>query len=424
MIPRSSTGALCILFSLLSRSASTLSSDQFGEDARHQESMSMLQSRADVYPLDCLGVDCDIDQKLIFKEDSIDKLAEQAQIYSNETVDALTAEVMQLRKQLEAYQRHSYPEDLEIAIAAEQQENICFDGKLVPELYLFGSLKTSSTLLADNFNLSEGVVESRCMPWDLDNGAGDCPSGGTYWKAPQFFNNRDVVAQGYSAWLDHWPSCRQDTRMVAADMSVGYLHAHDDVLPVLKDWYGINLRRVTFVVTVREPMATMQSYFYYIPNLMGITIFKDWVQGMIDDPSKRLHPSWRNSMYAENLAACFDAVDRSQFMIVPMKYNTQYNKGTAPFHEYLWRHFGLPHAPTRDYVVEVSNVNPHPSLEDDLGTDLYNHLQGIMYNVTGPARLADILRVKTDLDEAPYLHGFQGLKHNETAIAEWITDGW
>jgi len=395
MISSAPAGAVCILLSLLSGSdGNQLNWERFGA------------------------------------ADAVDLMPAKAQIHSDGSVDALAAEVIQLRQQIEAYQRHTYQEDMQIAIAAEQQENFCMDGKLVPEFFLIGSLKTSSTLLADNFNLSPGVVESKCRPGEDYGGAGACPPGGQFRKEPQFFNNPETVDRGYSYWLEHWPHCSQQSRMVAADMSVGYLMEHQHVLPVLSEFYGHKLRRVTFVVTMREPMATLQSYFYYMGIGNGGSSFKDWVQGVMDDPSQRLQVAWRNSMYHNNLATWFESINRSQFMIVPMKYNTEYNKGTPPFHEYLWNHFGLQHAPARDDVKETSNVNPHPALEDDLGTDLYARLSSVMNNLTGPDRLARLFVDNNQNDDPPYLYGLKdasglkGWKHNETAIADWIQDGW
>jgi len=362
----------------------------------------------------------------------VNALAHQLKVTASENVTGATAvesdEVItwqrdQLRLELAAYKRHSWQADVEKAIHAEEDVNFCMDGKLVPQIFLLGFLKTSTTLFADNFARSESVVRSTCLMEDPNYGDLPCTAEGIPWKEPHFFDNEDSVAKGKDYWLQHWPECSHGTRLVAADMTPHYLDYRHDVLGKIIEYYGNYLPSVTFVVMIREPLSTLQSLFYFLSNNQRKEHgddFRAFVTEVLAKPDEReLNVNWINANFATPLKAFFQFIPRSQFMIVPMKYNTEYNKGAAPFHEYMWDKFGLTRPEDRE-MEEESNVNPHNQLLDDLGSETYDELHTELYRVTSPEILADLFSG----EDGPYMHGYKGSTTDEAAIAAWIDDGW
>lgn len=342
----------------------------------------------------------------------------------SESLVAVSAELARLREQLAAYERHTFKDEFAAACAAEDQTNLCVDGKLVPELYVLGALKTSSTLLYDNFRTSPSVVAYKCHETDEAFGEPECEGEnlGKYWKEPHFFSSPSDMAGGKSWWLEHWPECPQSERMVAMDMSVSYLMAPESVIPTLQLFYGGSVSQIKFVVLMREPLEAMQSLFYFGKSWATSNTgdFKKWVRDVMSGTGdERDRGCWQNAMYVQNIQDYFNQINPSQFMVVPMKYNTEYNKGTAPLHEYLWQKFGLQYAPSRASIEETSNVNKHPSIEQDLGDQLKSEFETFVYSITGPDMLADLF-VGSDAQ----LYGNKAGETDKSQIAAWIRNGW
>jgi len=361
---------------------------------------------------------------------------ESARSHLESQLEEVTYERNEMRKELDFVKRHTYKTDVQTALKGEQEENLCVDGKLVPQLYLLGALKTSTTLFADNVNRSSGIVFSRCTA--IDTALMDwmrCSPHQPYFKEPHFFDFPVMRDRGKEFWLSHWPSCDQETRLVAADMTPNYLQI-SSTADIMKYYYGDKISDVTFIVMIREPLETIQSAYYFlyesaVASTAGADKFKEFVTEYMAQPPRRtfgeeddVDAAMKNVMYAYHLEKWFETMSRKQFIIVPMKYNTEYSKEQPGFHEFIWERFGLPHPDTREEIEEKANVGPSKSsVRADLGEDLFLSLRDRVYGITAPVKLGRLLQ-SDDPDDQPTLYGFQGDPNNADEIALWIRQGW
>lgn len=304
------------------------------------------------------------------------------------------------------------------AIAADSSANLCIDGRMAPELVLLGAAKASTTLFTANFNKSSDVKLPQCLP--DDNPKTGCLPGDLLKgvKEMQFFNHPERASKGRAFWLQHFPECRKDMRLVVPDLSPGYLpssEAPDNILSL----YGDQIDAVKFLVLLRDPIDCMQSFFYYTARDKLIT-FDNWARDLIEKESTRTCYLFENSMYADHLRFFFSKIHPSQFIVVPWKYNLEARKGVPQLHEFIWEKLGL--RPGEAEIVESSNVDEHTPLEDDLSNETFAGLRRLVGELTGPHVMAEIL--SSAEGNGPLLYGYKGAPGDVGAIATWLWEGW
>lgn len=296
--------------------------------------------------------------------------------------------------------------------------NLCINGRLAPELILLGAAKATTSLFAKNFNKSSDVRFPACLT--EDNRGFDCGVfvGGV--KEMHFFNHEDRFEKGLDFWLQHYPNCDQNRRVVATDLTPVYLQ--DPAVPDrLSQFYGEQIANVKFLVLLREPIECMQSYFYY-DHKDKIHSFQDWAQSLIAKDSARQGYLFLNSMYAPQLQMYFEKFDPSQFIIVPMKYNIARKNGQKAFFEFLWEKFGLAPPDDGEATLESYNEHQHTPLVDDLDSDTLSKFQQLVDGMTGARVLAQTLA--SEGRRGPMLYGYDGAADDIEAIASWLSDGW
>merc|ERR1719477_87159 len=120
------------------------------------------------------------------------------------TVYALVGTASALRIAIESNLNDTEAADLEGG-------NLCMMGRLAPKFFLLGTPKSGTTFFFEDFVRSKQVVTYK-------------PSEGeASWhsKEPWVFANGFDLSRKQS-WLNHYPNCQQEPRLVAVDCTPGY----------------------------------------------------------------------------------------------------------------------------------------------------------------------------------------------------------
>jgi len=229
----------------------------------------------------------------------------------------------------------------------DQKRNICVDGKQVPDFYVLGVQKCSTTTLAEQL-MRAGMknVGSQENPKEF------------HW----FDGKMDFRLKGASGaeknkkeWLTWMPNCPQAgsdgnvRRNVFADFTPDYLRIvprpqdfkpsdrywlpanEADVMgPVeVQEMYGESAKKLQFAVMFREPLAQMQSAWYHAQSFnfenactscVGSS-FKAVLEQNLKDLNEKppvLTPWIWTTLYARQLESWLEHFDASQFYMIPV----------------------------------------------------------------------------------------------------------
>jgi len=289
------------------------------------------------------------------------------------------------------------------------------EGHLVPELFVIGAPKASTTTFARSFRDSAGVYLAR-LPFKKKAGG--------LSKEVYFFDelaeDRALSLQKKGAWLEFYPRCLEE-RAVSTDMTPSYLR-NTWSAGKIAEYYGDLKSKPVFVVLLREPVGRAQSHFNQMEELgtgllpKGLT-FSGFVTRYLQngyDTEKKL--MWCGQ-YAKQLRVWFQRFHSSQFWICPMKYHVDPHRfGIVPdLTSTLWDYLGLP----RGQPLPGLHLNSHKhrSLEMDLDKDLLARVRSNLSSVLPD--LAALLAASR-----ARLFGYTGAAGDELAVRRWIAGGW
>jgi len=238
-------------------------------------------------------------------------------------------------------------------------DTMCYQGRQLPQLYLLGAAKASTTTLAHEL-MHAGV---KCVHDHFSTKEFHFFDGIMNWN---YKTNEDFEAQK-TAWLQWMPFCPnaagEGKRRLLADFTPDYLRMvtlppvanrfgtfppwgdapklgtknGPDVeavhLPgVLHKFYGEGAsRRLSFVVLLREPLARMQSAWYHAQsfNFTNLCVdcradsfqeaFQNHMGYFTDNPRRITDWIWQG-MYAWQLDGWLATFKPDQFLLIPYKY--------------------------------------------------------------------------------------------------------
>lgn len=338
------------------------------------------------------------------------------------------------------------------------QESLCHQGKIVPRLYVIGAMKSATTSLAENLRsigigaapMNKGkewnyVYDMTCrtdMPMDdirneWLNLLPPCP------EAPAF-----------QVWADFSVTTAQvaklpDTMMHHPTMGLnahGYFGRGWHASELISFMHGPETRfDLTIVIMLREPLARMQSEYYFFKymyhkhdmrtkyakmndacagcNYAFSPTLADALRLTIQEARKSSSNSpmqvtdwlWR-SIYAPQIEAFSNFFHASQLLVIPYRQYLSYHtlwicqelKRRMQFLSDCWSVAG------NETHVE------HPSLEDDVSAELVQEFGMLMAPMN-----EHLVTVLTEVNAAgAILPGYIGPTGNMSQVKKWLEVSW
>jgi len=293
-------------------------------------------------------------------------------------------------------------------------DNLCMSGHLVPEFFLLGAMKTSTTTLAHSLYTSKSMYFPANKKYWNDNGS----HGRGTIKELHFFSQK-VSLEDKDSWLNYYPKCSFKRRVVATDCTPAYIRTNHTA-KLISDFYGALKSKLVFGLMLREPLARAQSAFYHqkshpgrIPETMT---FNQFTKAHLKDKFDTKEIMW-GSQYPKQLEKYFEEFESAQFWIVPFRYNTDPQKFgiTTSFTETLWNELGV--SSGNFDRNRHSNIHQHSEVDKDLDMNI---LKDAMNKFSSIA--PDMAKLLASSNAK--LFGYTGKVGDEVAINKWLTDGW
>ena len=150
-------------------------------------------------------------------------------------------------------------------------QRLCVRGRLMPTLFVIGSLKTGTTSLwsqlVDN-------TDGHITPGALTD------KGDVSRKEKDFFGDPTMYRRGGAFYERIWPRCSSDAKpTVAIDATPAY-HVWHNAPSNMFSFFGAHTPRLRLVWMLRDPVAKFWSYFWELKAYGGSwdsVRFADWV---------------------------------------------------------------------------------------------------------------------------------------------------
>jgi len=274
-------------------------------------------------------------------------------------------------------------------------------------------LKTEGLSWPSNYN------DAEFLPWSDDP------------KELHIFDIPERFERGRAFWLQHYPPCNRDFRAVTTDLTPSYLR-NTEAPYRMQEFYGGQSTQLKFGIILRNPLDRMLSEFHFFKNGLGRILcspeeisvdFKTYVKNMMagSDPCGL----GTDSDYGAQLSNWFKMFSPSQFTIFLFKQVVAPENGRALIVSDLWEDLGF--SEREPPAVQIFNVVPHQSLDDELDADTKADLQQFI-NTQYRDTLVDMLATAV---EKPGLARFsdrfdplEGHLWNPDAIRTWLETGW
>lgn len=329
--------------------------------------------------------------------------------------------------------------------AEPHKDNLCADGKLLPQFYLIGGPKCATTSVSMELGRF-GHIRAAPHLWSAKEWH--------FWEKFGTITESEAAKERFFGELRGCPA----EHLVLGDFSISNLAAvpkpenmsltmcscandskkemgMGDVPRLLDHSYGPLADNITLMVMLREPIARMQSSWYHAKadSFSDFWGFKDcctesFEQAMstiVGASHQPMHFEGKvggegsvwTSMYGRHLEVWLQHFKPSQFIMVPYKQYILGNKQVIC--DELSHRLNIEinctgHDPFKE------NVHPHPPLEDDIAPGVLQALN--MYLSSETRRLVDVL-VRSSQDGA-FLAGYDGAPGDEAAIKLWLENGW
>jgi len=244
--------------------------------------------------------------------------------------------------------------------SSQTKDNLCIEGRIVPELLLLGAQKAATTTLAKELMSIPGIIgrvlaaEDRFFEWKEAH----------IYDSLAKWQNKDSWKQGYV-------TCTDETRIVSIDATPDYLHSTAAPQRILEN-YGDRAQHVKFIVLLREPLARTQSAFYHLREkaaawgVKNSQIFKasfqQYIQQRLANNLTAMDQDPVNvSLYPRQLANYFDVFSSQQFSIAPFRSVLE----DSSLANHIAKRLGLPQMLQLGKPPQV-NAHQHPTFEGDL----------------------------------------------------------
>lgn len=339
-------------------------------------------------------------------------------------------------------------------------QSLCFNGKLLPMLYVLGVQKSGTTSLA--YKLMQGGVETALK--------GDVPDG----KEWHFFDRRmeggeaaseDAVGSLRGQWLANLPDCQptDKAKRMVADFTIinlmmvplpdynaptgthwgwwwrrSHEAAKKDVdgpvhLPRLLRWlYPAEARqKLRFAIMLREPLARMQSAWYHARagGWQGVCrdchaeSFQDAVGLAIDAftqrPAEVKDWLW-TSMYERQLRVWLDHFSPKQFYLSLFQDFSRTGEVAACRDLSSWVGFET-NCAVEDSAAEAhKNTNSHAPLSQDITPELKARFD----EAIEPENERLVRLLTRGQVRGMRLVGFNGKNGAEADVRAWLMNGW
>jgi len=302
-----------------------------------------------------------------------------------------------------------------------KKPNLCDEGKLLPELYVIGAQKASTT----SFMI------------DAVQGAGlGCHN--DFWgkKYNELSNDMDdtKIAELKASWLESLPACPSQGRQILGDFTSTYLTKGEIPRALRKMYKDEDLDRLTIVVMLREPLARTQAHWYMTKAEDRNATFQEDVEGLLNNTATdQMKDIMMHTRVAANLDQWLKIFPAANFVIVPfLAYSHQGGPQTCGMlterlaMNGIHCEFGAPWAPRafpwnpRPRVDEKHDEPEHPKLEDDIEEDVIDKFHMYMQD--------DMQTLVKQLVEGNKfgmkLLRYEGAPGNEKAIKTWLNKWW
>lgn len=319
---------------------------------------------------------------------------------------------------------------------------LCANGRALPRLYILGAQKTGTSSMANDLACA---------------GVFPVPSASGNEKEFSYFVGRMKwrgVHDEAGHWLEQLPKCSHDgtgkqfkadapirmvsdmtpnnLRMVNGETTYGH-SAFINVPETLLSFYGDKSTHLTLVAMIREPLARMQSAWYAARECDNHAICKEDCMGesfafdlrrALDNAKKTepLYTEWLwTGMYGRQLKQWLSSFDAKQMYVVPYM---QYSKGDADgiCQEIAKRtdfHMDC-EGRSRGKGVSHSWSNAHPSLNDDLESDVRKEFEDFMH-----AEKELLVKLLAEGQQKGLgLANYEGKTGDQTMIRTWLEAWW
>jgi len=329
------------------------------------------------------------------------------------------------------------------------RDNLCADGKLLPELYLLSAPKSSTTSIAlqliyagvwrahDELNDKEFHFFDGMMDWNIGTNAS--------------------MKKQRKEWLKWFPPCPRSIgtgdspRRLLADFTPETMRLvpfpsearrfgiyppwHADYgsqafLPVLSYFYGDLIGRVKFLVLLREPLSRMQSAWYHAESFNFTNLCADCraksfhhalqnhVERALANPPEYSDWLW-SSMYGLQLTHWMEYFPARQFFVAPYKYFLDDKKDN------ICRQF----SETINFAIDCDShgtpalhewQHAHPGLDEDTTEHTRKRFKSIM----DTHKHLLISKLAKAHSEGATLAGYSGATASTRDLMEWLENGW
>lgn len=321
--------------------------------------------------------------------------------------------------------------------------NVCIDGRLVPSFYLIGAQKAATSSFAADLvdHAGKKVVLAEMTTWSDGQRM-------LFSKELHFFDNSHRFQKGKQFWLDHWPQC-PSTHMVAADFTPSYLSTWEAAMR-LKQMYGPQSWKLSFLIILREPLARMQSSYYHGISDGWVSnqykTFQLYVEAAV---WKYRHGKYRKfhdcvptpsvgkdffgtsgvpfslSLYLQQIKHWTVHFNPNQIMIAPMKAYIKPKGGKKLVNMVSsWNGLDVKTLPKQKVQKKAPHLNthPHPTVAQDLKPQTFIKIKQIFNQATGPHKLAALLSPL--MNQGLVLYGYPGKSSNRNWIARYLQNHW
>lgn len=311
----------------------------------------------------------------------------------NVTDDDITKSVQESNTAVVSYHGTTFD-----VILAEGHDNLCQQGKHLPELFVLGCQKCASSSFAEDI-LSTGTDSVHGMNPDKPHKKGD-------WHIFAKMNER-CGSLHKDCFLETLPPCDKFTGVLGS-FSADQFHLTDlsdlyeEVDPRLKSWkqhvdapkllskyYGNDIKRPVFTVLLREPLERFQSAYYFFLQTKDImkstglqgSDFNQFTQRTVVQSQETGKYNWIlwTSLYGKHMHAWSQQIDPSSMIIIPMYSYARATDGWLKACRSLSSRLNIV-LRCGSRTASRENQNEHPPLSEDITEDsrnqFYKFLQG------------------------------------------------